>query len=167
RLENALVGVAKGKLGVTSHAGQEAVKEALRLNDKNLTYETADGRQKLLALGYPMTAGAQRLKVDAILTGTAYVSPDFQTIQVDILAWDKSLQLQAVTSFTVRTDRSALRQMNRSFVVSPATLRSILQKGGDLDDAAVHDVDRKVNGPTRAGVPVPAPAAAVTKPMIP
>src|SRR5262249_38777169 len=131
RLENALVLAGKGKVGITRQAGQTAMRKL----GKDIDYKDAAGRKKLLTLSYQMCAGEDR-KLDAFLTGTIRVAPNFKKIPVVIRAWDKSLTPQEVTTFEARTDRAALIEMNRSFVVKRATLLSLVKQRSDMDDAA-------------------------------
>jgi hypothetical protein len=134
RLENSLVVVGNGSVGVTRNAGAQAV-----LANKRVCYLQPAGRQQLFSRSYYMVAGAAPLKVDAFLTGTASISADFKDITVSIKAWDKTLDFQKIMHFNVRTDRSALVEMNRSFVIKRSAGKSTKSRN-NADNAAVNNV---------------------------
>src|SRR5262249_34456582 len=124
----------------TRSAGEEAVKR-----DKRISWTNADGRKQLLSFDYPMVAGDKKFKVDAFLTGVVSISPDFKTLNVVVQGWDnKNSDLQVITKFTTRTDRSALVEMNRSFAIKRATALSLVKSRTDLDDAAANEIENKV-----------------------
>jgi hypothetical protein len=138
RLENSLLLAGKGKIAVTRSASEEAIKR-----DRNISWANADGRKKLLSFAYPMVVGDKSAKVDAFLTGVVTITPDFKKMKVVILGWDnKNLEPREVTTFETRTDRSALIEMNRSFVIKRATALSLVKSRAELDDAASNDIDQ-------------------------
>jgi len=133
RLENALIHVndPARPLGVTRGAGAVAAKA-----EKNANWHTAAGRKKLFDNNYPLAWGSKSVRVDAFLTGTVEVSPDFAKTKIIVKVFDKeNLALRVVgTPITVDTDRDALREMGLGFVLAKRALK-IIGRDGEIDQA--------------------------------
>jgi hypothetical protein len=115
RLEEALIRAndETNPIGITHNASDTAAE-----TDGQLSYLTAEGRQKLLTLSYPLAWGSEKVKVDAFLTGVVQISPDFKTTVVRIQVFDtEHPELRELMQFDVQTDRNVLSDAGESFAL--------------------------------------------------
>jgi hypothetical protein len=117
RLENALI-LANDPAHPVGVARDCATVAATR--NRTSHYTLPGGRKALLAQTYPLAWGNQEVKVDALLTGLAEVSPDLREIMIHILIFDQEnvAAMREVAKFTVPTDRNALADMDESFTLA-------------------------------------------------
>lgn len=134
RLENALVMTDKpdAPIGITRGASAVAASK-----DKKASFLTAEGRQNLFKVRYPLAWGTQSVEVDAFLTGIVVISPDKKRTTIIVQAFDhKNLDLRKVAEFAVDTDLAILRDTNQNFVVARRTFNAW---------AAADDPDAELN----------------------
>ena len=80
--------------------------------------------EKLFATEYPLGWGERKVKPDVFLTGVVTCSGDRATTTVEIVAftkgdWKDGVKTSPVTAFTVRTDRTLLRDLGYAYALSP------------------------------------------------
>lgn len=151
-LENALIlfNDDADPVGITRNAGAAAVRKLGPVD-----YLSADGRKKLLAAEYPLAWGGKNVKVDAFLSGTVTISPDYKKTTVALTVFDqKDPSLRPLSfgegkpaCFCVATDRTALADMNHTFfVASREPLRA-----EKLDDAQFLELLKKKTAKQKPG----------------
>jgi hypothetical protein len=95
-----------------------------------------------------MAWGSKSIAVDAFLTGTVEVSPDYTKTKIIVKVFDKkNLELRPVGGpIIVDTDRDGLREMGHSFVLAKRTLKIVGRDGTidqpELDKEAIEDVQQ-------------------------
>jgi len=135
RLENALIlaNDLDQPIGITRNAGLTAAKAAAAKTIGQPT--TADGRESMFKLEYPLAWGTDKVKVDAFLTGVVKLSADMKEIEVTVQAFDKKkpADLRTVAKLTAPADRSILSDLGQSFLVK----RSINNSDETQDKEAI------------------------------
>ena len=123
RLENVLImkqDQPENLIGITRGASAVAVSK-----DKNATYLTLEGREKLFKHKYPLAWGDDNVQVDCFLTGLVEIAPDMKKSRITIQAFDrKNSKLRDVLTFEVSTDLAILRDTNQDFVVARRTFNA-------------------------------------------
>lgn len=145
RLENALIYVSDltDPIGITR--GASAVAAA---KDRGANIHTPAGRQGLFKHDYPLAWGTQQVKVDAFVTGRVEISEDFTQTKIILQCFDKKdAKLQDIGQpIMVKTDRSILRDMGQTFVITKRSLNLKARDGvidsEELDQEAVKDVQQ-------------------------
>lgn len=139
RLENALMlELADDRpLGVARGAGAWAARKA-----PTATYVTAEGKNQLFDLKYPLCWGNKEAAVDAFLTGTVHLSDNLQQTTISLVVFDKKQSAsREMARFTVRTDRGLLADLGLNFCFAQHDLDQLLRLPGlgKLDKEAVSD----------------------------
>lgn len=105
-----------------------------------LSYATEDGRRKLFDQKYPLVMTDAPATPDLFLTGVVSLDTKTQQTTVEIVAFSRdALDLDPVAQFTVRTERSALADAGRGFVLQ----RSALIRKEKTPDNDESEEDRK------------------------
>lgn len=149
RLENALILVMykTNVVGITRNAGAVAAKR-----DRDANWHTEAGRARLFEGEYPLAWGDQSVKVDAFLTGTVEISPDYRETKIIVKIFDKeNMTLRPIgLPISVKTDRDALREMGRGFVISKRAFNQIASKGAvpdsEVDNIIIEDSLKNPDG---------------------
>jgi len=149
RLENALILVMEREnpIGITRNAGAVAARR-----DPDANWHTEAGREKLFKGDYPLAWGGKSVDVDAFLTGTVEISPDYRETKIIVKIFDKkNTNLRSVGApIAVKMDRDALREIGQGFVISKRALNQIASKGAVPDS----EVDNIVLGGAVKGTAV-------------
>jgi hypothetical protein len=159
RLENALIQLVKSSdpIGITRGASA-----TVAAKERHVNLHTASGRQNLFKHDYALAWDNRTVKVDAYLTGRVETSQDFKTARVVIQCCDKKdLTIKEILAFTVKTDRSTLRDMGQSFVISRSALslrpRAAQITDEELDSDAIKDVAKDNKKPDNSDPDNPDP----------
>lgn len=130
RVENALIlaNDPQNPMGIIRDATSVAAAQAPKA-----TYLTADGRDQLFKLSYPLAWGNQKVTADAFISGVVDLSSDMKETSLKLVVCDKkSAKLQDLMSFSgIKTDRNILADSGQSFALAKRALR-----GRDLGDSA-------------------------------
>jgi hypothetical protein len=160
RLENALIHLVDKSQPIGITRGASAVAAA---KDRQATYHTVAGRQNLFKFNYPLAWNNQSVKVDAFLTGRLETSQNFRDAKVTIVCFDQQDPTpKKVLSFTVKTDRSTLRDMGQSFVIAKRSLNMLARDSiiddEELDSEATKDVGQDNKKPDNSDPNNPNPS---------
>ena len=132
RIENALIHGSDSARPLT--VVRNATQVAAATNPR-FTIQTAEGREALFKLQYPVAWGDEKATADAMLTGVVALSTDMRKASVTIECFDKSGKApEQVLAFEVPTDRSILADCGRGFIVKdPGVKKRTIE---EMNDAA-------------------------------
>ncbi len=107
----------KAPLGVADRCSAVAGKKIPKAS-----YRTADDRQRLFSLKYPLAWGTPpaQVSVDAFLTGKVQVSPDLNKVTVNVEAFDRKdpAKMVELLQFTVKMDHVILADIGQGYTIS-------------------------------------------------
>src|SRR5262245_39912098 len=138
-------------LGVIHNAGAEAQKRGVKA-----WYSNEADRKKLFASKYPLAWGTRKVEPNAFLTGKVVVSADGKKTTVTLESFDRDnpARLTNLGTFTVNTDRSVLRDLGHSFVLSRGAktqLKNLALKrattADDEDNLLIEEVKKQSDKP--------------------
>ena len=117
RLENALIlaNDVDQPIGITRKAGAVAAQAVARKEIWSPT--TAEARKALFKLKYPLAWGADKVEVDAFVTGTVVWHASGKKIVVTVQDFDRKGNLNPIATIPVPMDRSILSDLGQSFFI--------------------------------------------------
>lgn len=132
RLENALalaMNPEQKTIGIVRDASAVAGDQL-----QGASYRTAQAREKLFSLKYPLAWGSEMVSPDVFLAGKVTLSPNLRTTNVAIEAFDRTSpdKYRRILDFDVKTDRYILADSGYGFSVSKG--RRKFSRGPSDDD---------------------------------
>jgi hypothetical protein len=111
---------------------------------------TEEGERRKLFAGpvYPLAWGDRKVSADAFLTGVVHVNKDLDKVSVTIEAFSaEKLEPEKLHEFTVSTDRSLLRDLGQTFMVTRRGLPPAKRDALAIRDARKRDLGEATDDP--------------------